>query len=64
MKKPVIEVRSVYDTIEDPPMFSGVEEEVRELLENNPEWDDVWFFITNGDGTTETVSMGEFLKLD
>jgi hypothetical protein len=60
--QPVIEVRSVYDTIEDAPMFSGSEEDVREFLANNAEWGEVWFFITNGDGTTETASLNEFLR--
>jgi hypothetical protein len=62
MKKPVIEVRSVHDTIEDPPMASDTEEFIRKLLANNPEWGEVWFFVINGDGTTETVTLEEFLR--
>lgn len=60
-KTPIIEIRSVYDVIEDAPYFSGSEEDVRNWVKENPNHE-VWFFIINGDGSTETATLEEFLN--
>ena len=57
---PQIEIRSTDDTLQDPPYYSGSEKDVQEWVACHPGWD-VWFHVTNGDGTTETVSLEEFL---
>lgn len=64
MKKAVIEIRSQFETLDDAPLFRGDSDEFEELWENNPEWTDwntAWLFITNGDGSTERLTMREFL---
>jgi hypothetical protein len=61
MGQPVVEIRSVYDTIEDLPYFTGSEAEARTWVKANPDAE-VWFFITNGDGSTEVITLREFLE--
>lgn len=61
MKHPIVEIRSVYDTIENEPYLKGSETDAQTWVAENPE-SEVWFFITNGDGSTEAVSKHEFLN--
>lgn len=61
MNKPVIEVRSKQDGVEDKPYFKGSEDEAREWVRKNPDAE-VWFMIINGDGLIEEVSLEEFLR--
>jgi hypothetical protein len=58
---PVIEIRSVHDTIEAEPYFSGNEDTARKWLMDHSEWD-VWLSIANGDGTVENITLEEFLE--
>lgn len=56
-----IDIRDAHDKLEDPPLYSGSEADVREWVECHPDWD-VWFFVRNAEGTTETVSREEFME--